>query len=110
MVYSNQTLYYQAIEQSSKKADCAPFLEFMLGEILETLRKYRRNSDGINTESIERQMEVLIWKNNRITARELSELLGITLRNVKKRMATMKKAGRLIRKGSRKSGYWQIVD
>ena len=55
-------------------------------------------------------MEVFIVKNNRITARELSELLGITLRNVEKRMAAMKKAGRLIRKGSRKSGYWKIVD
>ncbi|MBO5684086.1 MAG: Fic family protein [Akkermansia sp.] len=91
MVYSNQTEYYRAIEQSSKKADCAAFIEFMLGEILATLKKYRRNSDGINEQSIENQMEILIMRNNRITARELSDLLGITLRNVEKRMDAMKK-------------------
>ena len=50
MVYSNQAEYYRAIEQSSKKADCAPFIEFMLGEILSTLKKHRdKSSDvGIN--------------------------------------------------------------
>lgn len=48
-------------------------------------------------------------RNNRITARELSALLGITLRNVEKRMAAMKQSGRLIRKGARKNGYWQSV-
>ena len=69
----------------------------------------RRNSDGINEQSIENQMEILIMRNNRITARELSDLLGITLRNVEKRMDAMKKAGRLIRKGARKNGYWQSV-
>ena len=85
----------------------------MLGEILSTLKKFRRNcdgiNDGINEQSIEKQMEILIIKNNRITARELSDLLGITLRNVEKRMAAMKKAGRLIRKGARRNGCWQIV-
>ena len=34
MVYSNQEAYYDAIAQSSAKADSGPFIDFMLGEIL----------------------------------------------------------------------------
>ena len=82
----------------------------MLGEILEALKRYRRDSDSINAESIERQMEVFIMKNKRIIARGVSELLGITLRNVEKRMASMKKAGRLVRQGARRNACWQLVD
>ena len=42
MVFANQVNYYQAIEQSSKNADCASFIEFMLGEILAALKKHRQ--------------------------------------------------------------------
>ena len=34
MVYANQQLYYEAIESSTQQADCGPFIDFMLNEIL----------------------------------------------------------------------------
>lgn len=39
MVYAVQSGYYKAIEESSKLADCAPFIDFMLEEILHALQQ-----------------------------------------------------------------------
>ncbi len=41
MVYSNQQEYYDAITESSRKGQCGPFIEFMLGEILSTLKSHQ---------------------------------------------------------------------
>ena len=40
MVYANQQKYYDAISKSTKLNDSYPFIDFMLGEILNTLEKY----------------------------------------------------------------------
>ncbi len=39
MVFSNQQKYYQAIQKSTQKADSGIFIDFMLGEILGTLKE-----------------------------------------------------------------------
>ena len=41
MVYSNQEAYYDAISASTAKADSGPFIDFMLGEILKTLKAHQ---------------------------------------------------------------------
>lgn len=41
MVYSNQQEYYDAITESRRKGQCGPFIEFMLGEILSTLKSHQ---------------------------------------------------------------------
>ena len=41
MVYSNQEAYYDAISASTAKADSGPFIDFMLGEILKTLKSHQ---------------------------------------------------------------------
>jgi len=38
MVHQHQDKYYRAIQQSTQQADSAPFIEFMLGMILEAVR------------------------------------------------------------------------
>ena len=116
MVYSNQARYYQAIEQSSKKADCAPFIEFMLGEILETLKKHRQKSTdvginvGINTDNPESMVLHVIRQNSHASARQVAELVGLTPRQVERIIAKLKRQGILVRCGANKNGYWQIVD
>ena len=47
-------------------------------------------------------------KNPRTTAEELSQLIEINLRNVKKNTDRLKRKGLITRVGSRKSGYWEI--
>ena len=41
MVFSNQQAYYKAIADSTAAADCGAFIDFMLGEILNTLKLHR---------------------------------------------------------------------
>ena len=41
MVYSNQEAYYDAISASTAKGDSGPFIDFMLGEILKTLKAHQ---------------------------------------------------------------------
>ena len=40
MVFSNQIEYYEAIAASNAKGDSAPFIDFMLEEIFETLKSH----------------------------------------------------------------------
>lgn len=40
IVYSNQQQYYEAIGESTRRADSGPFIDFMLGEILKTLKNH----------------------------------------------------------------------
>lgn len=41
MVYANQEAYYNAIHTSSQATDVGPFIDFMLQEILNTLKKHQ---------------------------------------------------------------------
>jgi len=39
IVFANQAQYYEAINVSTAKSDCGPFIDFMLDRILETIRQ-----------------------------------------------------------------------
>lgn len=41
MVYANQEAYYNAIQASTAIADSGPFIDFMLQEILNTLKNHQ---------------------------------------------------------------------
>lgn len=41
MVHANQEAYYQAIAESSRHADSGPFIDFMLAELLKTLKAHQ---------------------------------------------------------------------
>lgn len=41
MVYANQTAYYDAIAESTRRTDSAPMIEFLLGEILAALKAHQ---------------------------------------------------------------------
>ena len=50
----------------------------------------------------------MLSKNNRLSARQMSEQIGISSRNIENNIRTLKKHGMLIRHGSPKNGYWEI--
>ncbi len=114
MVYSNQEAYYKAIAQSTALGDSAPFIEFMLGEILKTLKEHSREPEyvginvGINLDEAERRALALIAENNRITGSELAACLSISQRQAERLISSLKGKGALKRVGSNKSGSWEI--
>ena len=50
----------------------------------------------------------MLSKDNRLSARQMSEQIGISSRNIENNIRTLKKQGMLIRHGSPKNGYWEI--
>lgn len=126
MVYSNQQAYYDAITESTYKGQCGPFIEFMLEEILTTLKSHQGNeiggnvginvgtNDGTNDgtngglSENERQIINLITVNNRLTIKDAAQALSLSQRQVERLFASLKSKGILSRQGSTKSGNWII--
>ena len=94
------------------------FIDFMLQEIYETLKK--RQGDpivtmkatkdvGINVGINEQKVLELLRKNNQITAKEITGLLGISLRHSERLITSLKQKGMIQRVGSNKNEYWEII-
>jgi len=121
MVHATQPAYYDAINASTKNADSAPFIDYMLGEIHRTLetRKNTPKQDlttsiGINigtsigiTET-QKHILLLIKENPIITAAQLATRIGIAPRNIETHLARLKKHGLLRRLGAKRNGHWEI--
>ena len=61
---------------------------------------------GKSTDEIIEQLQ----KNSNFTIPELSKRLGISTRAVEKHINSLKKAGKLKRIGSRKKGWWKVIE
>ncbi len=121
MVYANQQEYYNAITESNSRTDCCPFINFMLQEILNTLKSHQGETIdphvginvgtnvGINVGINEQKLLSLIARSPHISAREMAASLGITQRQCERILATLKQQQRIRRSGSNKSGYWEII-
>ena len=118
MVFANQQAYYNAINRSTDAVNSGIFIDFMLQEIYETLKKRQGDSIvtmkatkdvGINVGINEQKVLELLRKNNQITAKEIAGLLGISLRHSERLITSLKQKGMIQRVGSNKNGYWEII-
>lgn len=128
MVFANQQAYYNAINQSTDAVNSGIFIEFMLQEIYNTLKNRQGEPEettkkadahdgtdvGINVGTDvginEQKILKLIKQKKQITAKEVAEVLGISLRQSERLFATLKQKGIIHREGSNKYGYWEIID
>lgn len=110
IVFQNQQQYYDAIKHSTEKGDSAIFIEFMLHEILITLKKYQGEElDNIGTVNGTANGTVkLIKLNPRITLDELALKLNKSRRTISRVIKNLQLDGVISRIGSDKTGYWQI--
>ena len=119
MVHANQQAYYDAIGESSRIGNSAPFIDFMLREILHTLKQHQGDvldvgtnvgtNVGINIGENERKLLSIIAHSPQVTAREMADILGVTSRQCERVLATMKQKGLIARIGANKGGYWKIL-
>ncbi len=118
MVYSNQQEYYDAIAASSAAGESSPFIIFMLGEILKTLREHQgEEKNELHDKLHDKLHDVsdVVWEllnviveNPRLKAVELAVRLNLGERMVRNHLATLKRLGLIERRGSNKTGYWKI--
>jgi len=124
MVYSNQEAYYRAISSSTQLADSGPFIDFMLQEILSTLKSHQgeelqevysrdsvqvpnKVSDKVPNKS-EKRILNLLRKDGTLTMAQLSAKTKLSESGIKKILASLKAAGMIARVGSNKTGYWKV--
>lgn len=122
LVYANQEAYYNAIALSSAQANSAPFIDFMLQEIYNTLLKQANDTINgtingkingiingkINGEDIENNILKAIRKENSITIAKLAAKMGVSARQISRAITKLKAEGKLLREGSNKTGHWRV--
>ncbi len=124
LVYANQQSYYKAIEASTQNADSGPFIDFMLNEVLDSLKKYQGEPlmtevpdkvpdklKSLHPEFSDTTWDVLayILENPQGTAIEIGKRMGLSDRMVRKHIALLRNADIICRHGSNKTGYWEIL-
>ena len=130
MVYANQQAYYEAIAASTQAGQSGPFIDFMLHDILITLKGHQGEPIATQDESVHdkvhhkvhHKLSVLYpeipqqaWNvfnvmrvNPKTSADEIGKQLNLSIRMVRKYISVLKAAGLLERVGSNKSGYWKL--
>lgn len=104
IVYKYQKEYYKAIAISGGEDGCTPFIEFILGVIDETLALENNTRRSTRDKIIEQ-----LHNNPKITRNELASILGITSDGVKYHLQKMTIEGVIVRHGSARGGYWEVV-
>lgn len=110
MVFSNQQAYYDAIENSNIAADSGAFIDFMLGEILQTLKLHKRDELDKVTNKSNQKIVALLRKDKNLTIAQLASLMQMSESGIKKILTSLKKTGNISRVGSNKNGYWIVLD
>jgi predicted HTH transcriptional regulator len=119
VIKDRQSDYYLALRESDTAADAAPFVSFMLEAIYSALitalgKSAEQESPADESEESSGKSSgkilALIQDQPAISAPELAEQLGISVRAVEKHLANLKAAGKLRRVGSAKGGHWELTD
>ena len=117
IVRDNQQAYYDALELSSKTGDSTNFIEFMLEMILKTvIQQVEKRDDDVPINvpinvPIKRIEEVfqLIKNNKEVTSAQIAVKLEVSDKTIKRDITKLKNDNRIVRVGSFKTGYWEVV-
>ncbi len=114
IIKENQKEYYQALQSADNSGDSTIFIEFMLKSILHAVEDLQETQHvgvnvGANVGVNENMILDLIKTNSKITAKEITLHLNISLRQVQRLLASLKKNKLIVREGSDKSGEWKIL-
>ena len=97
--------------------DAAPFIEYMLDVIGESLGEYeaqaRRQDVGVNVGinvGVKARLIDLLRSDSTLSAAALAGLLGKTARTVERHLSQLKAEGRVRRVGPPKTGRWVVVE
>lgn len=107
-IYFNQEEYYNSIEKCHINSNANIFIKFMLNTINISLDKIIRSNNFVMNE-IQNKIYELIASNRFITQNEIVDILGISIRTVKRNFKVLIDNNIIERVGSNKKGYWEIL-
>jgi Fic family protein len=126
MVYGHQRDYYRAIRDAGAAGHAGPFVDFMLGMIVRTIRERGVLKDGTAQKTTQKTTQKTALKtagkgdssltllsflkshpDARIT--EMAERVGLSADGVKWNLRKLKASGRLRRVGADRGGHWEVI-
>ncbi|CAA6814875.1 MAG: Huntington interacting protein HYPE [uncultured Sulfurovum sp.] len=120
VVRDNQANYYEALEASGSVGESTPFIEFMLEVIYKTLQKLQEENQkvgekvgkkvGINLSENQKEIIAYMLENPKISAKKLSELVGISSRKIEENIKKLKEEEIIERVGANKGGTWKVLN
>lgn len=111
VVRDNQEAYYKALEDSGSAGESTPFIEFMLDIILKTLKEVGNkvgNKVGNDLTDNQKQIVKSMKDNPKISAKKLSEIVGISTRKIEENISKLKEMNLIDRIGGTR-GYWKVL-
>ena len=120
LIRAHQDGYYRALQSSREPTiDAAPFIDYMLGVIAESLQTYAARAtagvDDVGTNVGEdvganELILTLLRREPTLSAAAIAARLGRTPRTIERHLAELKAAGLLRREGPTKAGRWVVID
>lgn len=68
-----------------------------------------RTTQETTQETVRQQILILLRTEPTLTRKALSERIGLSVDGIKYHLEKLKKAGTIRRKGSTKSGHWEVL-
>ena len=116
IIKERQAEYCKALNSSDTNADSTTFIEFMLSAILDEINVLISEQDkkvtvNVTAKVTANQEKIIaeLQKNPYMTQKELSEIVGISLKSIKENMKKMQESNILRRVGADKNGYWSVI-
>lgn len=111
MVFQNQQRYYDAIGESTAASDSQVFIEFMLNEILDTLKNRQGAELSKNDTANDTANDIvnLIKINQKITIDEIAVALNKSKSTINRKIKQLQDDEVIARVGSDKSGHWAVT-
>jgi len=123
LVHENQDSYYRVLQHADSASDSTEFTAFMLGLIRDALCELNTSNTlaehdtanvvtnvAVNVVTNTDRVLSLLRANPRLTAKAISDFLGITQRQVQRILSALKAENRLKRHGAAKNGYWEVLE
>lgn len=80
-----------------------------LGQVTDVIESGNKAQHvGINVGTNEEKILALLRQDSRLTAKMLASTIGLTDRQVERILAKLKAAGKIVRHGASKNGYWEV--
>lgn len=117
LVHQQQAAYYQALNDSTKASDSAPFIQFMLGCIHAAISKAGAKTPVEvsvvapvqKAAKTPQQILALLRQQPELTLAEVAQAIGRSLRTVERAAAKLQADDKLRYHGPKKGGHWEVL-
>lgn len=110
IIKERQDGYYKALNDSNTAGESTKFVEFML-ELIRDLLTELANGKSITSEKTpEDKVLELIKGDEKLSAAEMSERIGLSQRQVQRVLKTLKDDKKIEYIGAKRDGYYRIID